>query len=141
MLQNSLGLNGAAGNAAAVNAFQASPGYQYQVQQATDAAQRSAASSGILGSGSTLAAVTALGSNLANQQYANWRSSLSGLGTQGLSAANAVIGANTAAGSQLGTGATTGANLYQSTEQNTGVLRQPRQRARHGQSDHGHPTR
>ena len=80
MYQNSLGLNGASGNADAVAAFQASPGYQWQVDQATDAAARKASATGALGSGNTMAAIATLGSNLANQEYGGWQNRLSALG-------------------------------------------------------------
>jgi hypothetical protein len=87
MLANSYGLNGAGGNAAATSAFQASPGYQWQADQAADLAARHASATGTLASGNTLDAITRLGSNLANQEYGNWRSGLSGLAGQGLQAA------------------------------------------------------
>ncbi len=97
MYADSLGLNGSGGNAAATAAFQASPNYQYQVDQATDAAARKAASLGMAASGNTLSAITTLGSNLANQEYDTWQNNLNGLGSQRLSAANAVSGNNAAA--------------------------------------------
>jgi hypothetical protein len=76
MLSNSLGINGPAGNAAAVSAFQAGPGYQWQVDQASDAAQRAANRTGQLYGGNTVDAVTRLGSNLANQEYGAWQNRL-----------------------------------------------------------------
>lgn len=84
--QNSLGQNGAAGNAAAVAQFQASPGYQYQVDQATDAVARKASALGALGSGNTQAAITDRASNLANQEYGGWQDRLNGLSDTGLRA-------------------------------------------------------
>lgn len=86
---NALGLNGAAGNQAATAAFQSSPGYQYQVDQATDAAARKASSLGMGASGNTLTALSTLGSNLANQDYGNYMNRLQGLSGQGLSATGA----------------------------------------------------
>jgi len=91
MQGNALGLNGAAGNQAATSAFQASPGYQWQVDQATDAAARKANALGISASGNTLDALTRLGSNLANQEYGNWYDRLTGVSTQGQSAANSQL--------------------------------------------------
>jgi hypothetical protein len=76
MLSNSLGLNGAEGNAAARSAFQAGPGYEWQVEQATDAAQRAANRTGGLYGGNTIDATTRLGSNLANQEYGAWQKNL-----------------------------------------------------------------
>lgn len=92
MYANSLGLNGAAGNAAATSAFQAGPGYQWQVDQATDAAARKANALGISASGNTLTELTKLGSNLANQAYGGWQDRLSGLNTAGQSAATTQAG-------------------------------------------------
>jgi len=91
LYSNALGLGGTAGNSAAQSAFQASPGYQYSVDQATDQAARKAASLGIAGSGNTLDAVTRLSQNLANQDYSNWLQNLSGLSNQGLSAAGSQL--------------------------------------------------
>jgi hypothetical protein len=76
MLGNALGLGGAEGNAAAQAAFQAGPGYQWQVDQATKAADRRAASLGLLTSGNAQEATTNLASNLANQEYGKWVTNL-----------------------------------------------------------------
>ncbi|AOO81661.1 hypothetical protein [Bosea vaviloviae] len=84
--QNSLGQNGAEGNAAAVAQFQASPGYQYQLDQATDAVARKASALGALGSGNTMQAITDRASNLANQEYGGWQDRLNGLSNTGLQA-------------------------------------------------------
>jgi hypothetical protein len=89
MYGDALGLNGAAGNAAATGAFQASPGYQWNVDQATDAAARKASSLGVAGSGNTLSAITTLGENLANNEYGNWLSNLNNASSRGLTAASA----------------------------------------------------
>ena len=72
MLNNALGLGGAGGNAAARNAFQAGPGYQWQVDQATDAAQRAGNRIGSAYGGNVIDATTRLGSNLANQEWSKW---------------------------------------------------------------------
>ena len=122
MLANSYGLNGAAGTAAAQNAFQAGPGYQYSVDQATGAAQRAAAAGGMNASGNTLAAITQLGSNLANQEYGNWQAGLSGLGAQGLTAAAGTSANNQAAGGYQYGGGTTGATLLQQLGGGLGTL-------------------
>lgn len=89
-LMDSLGLNGAEGNQRAVNTFQAGPGYQWQVDQATDAASRKASALGIAGSGNTLAALAKLGSNLANQEYGGWQDRLTGVSQQGQQAAGSI---------------------------------------------------
>jgi hypothetical protein len=51
--------------------FQADPGYQFRLQQAQDAIQRSAAASGSLGSGSTLKALTQYSQDYASNEYQN----------------------------------------------------------------------
>ncbi len=89
MYQNALGLGGAEGNAAAQGAFTAGPGYQWNVDQATEQAARAANRAGMLYSGNTVDAQTRLASNLANQEYGNWVKNLSGF--QG-GAQNAVAG-------------------------------------------------
>lgn len=89
MYQNALGLNGKEGNAAATNAFQAGPGYQWNVDQATDQAARAANRLGMTYSGNTVDAQTRLASNLANQEYGNWVNRLSGFQS---GAQNAVAG-------------------------------------------------
>jgi hypothetical protein len=78
MYQNSLGLNGAEGRDAALGAFQAGPGYEWQVQQAAQAAQRAANRTGSASSGNALDAVTRLSSNLANQEFGSWQDRLQG---------------------------------------------------------------
>jgi hypothetical protein len=87
MYANALGLNGPQGNAAATSAFQTDPGYQFALQQGTQALDRSAAGSGMFGSGNAAEALTNYGQGMANQQYGNWLSNLSGLNNQGLTAA------------------------------------------------------
>jgi hypothetical protein len=72
MLNNALGLNGAAGTTAAQQAFQVGPGYQWNVDQATSQAQRAANKTGALYSGNTGEATERLASNLANQEYGSW---------------------------------------------------------------------
>jgi len=115
MYSNSLGLNGAAGNDAARSAFQASPGYEWQVNQATDAAARNANSLDMAASGNTLAALATLGQNLANQEYSGWQDRLSGLGQQGFAAAQGLSNA----ANQYGQGL---AGLTQAFGQNTASL-------------------
>lgn len=110
MYSNALGLNGAGGNAAATDAFQTGPGYQFALDQGTQAALRGASAAGMLNSGNTLTALSQYGQGLANQEYGSWLDRLSGLSTQGLSAANGQAGAygslsdlyQNTAGSRLG---------------------------------------
>jgi hypothetical protein len=76
---DSLGVNGPEGNTRATGAFQAGPGYQYQVQQALDQTNRAAAATGGLQGGNTLAALSDRAGNMANQEYGNWQTRLGGL--------------------------------------------------------------
>jgi len=87
MYGNALGLNGPQGNQQATAAFQASPGYQFATQQGIQALDRSAAGSGMFGSGNAAMALNDYGQGMANQQYGNWLQGLSGLNNQGLAAA------------------------------------------------------
>jgi hypothetical protein len=89
MYMSSLGLNGPEGNAAARGAFQAGPGYEWAVNQATSGAQRAANKLGGAYGGNTTDAVTRLSNNLANQEYGKWQQNLQGF--QG-AAQNAVSG-------------------------------------------------
>ncbi|MGI8569618.1 MAG: hypothetical protein ACR2KT_11375 [Methylocella sp.] len=92
MYSNALGLNGQGGNQAATNAFQIGPGYQFAQQQGIQALDRSAAGSGMFGSGNAAMALNQYGQGLGNQEYGNWLSRLQGLGTQGLAAAGGQTG-------------------------------------------------
>jgi hypothetical protein len=92
MYANALGLNGPTGNTTATNAFQVSPGYNFALQQGTQALDRSAAGGGTFGSGNAAIALDQYGQGLANQQYGNWLTNLQGLGQQGLAAATGQTG-------------------------------------------------
>lgn len=111
MYQNALGINGSAGNAAATGAFQAGPGYQWNVDQATSQAQRAANRLGMAYSGNTVDATTRLASNLANQEYGNWVQNLQGF--QG-GAQNAIAGQAGALNNL--------ASLYQNQANATGTM-------------------
>src|SRR6266853_3571713 len=99
---DSLGLNGASGNANAVNTFQASPGYAWNRDQAIEATARNANRFGA--GGNELAAVTDRASNLANQEYGNWQNRLAGLVNPELTATSGAAG-----GQAAGYGAKAGA--------------------------------
>lgn len=75
---DSLGVNGAAGNANAVSSFQAGPGYQFQLDQGNDAINRRRASAGMLNSGNADIDALKFGQGLANQEYGNWQNRLQG---------------------------------------------------------------
>lgn len=96
MYGNAIGLNGASGNAAATGAFQAGPGYQFQLDQGTNAALRGASAAGMLNSGNTLTALDQYGSGLANQEYGSWLDRLNGVSGQGMQAAQGQQAGDTA---------------------------------------------
>lgn len=113
MYANALGLNGPQGNQRATNAFQTDPGYQFATQQGIQALDRSAAGSGMFGSGNAAMALNDYGQGMANQQYGNWLQRLGGLGAQGLTAATGQLGRqSTLGGYDYGAGLAAGqANL------------------------------
>ena len=110
MYANALGLNGAGGNQAATSAFQTAPGYQFALNQGTQALDRSAAGSGMFGSGNAAMALNNYGQGMANQQYGNWLSNLSGLNNQGMQAASGQTARQGALAGIDMTGATAQAN-------------------------------
>jgi hypothetical protein len=89
---DSLGVNGADGNARATGAFQAGPGYQYAVDQSLDGLNRSAAARGNSIGGNTLAALSDRAGNMANQEYGNWQTKLGGLISPEMQAASGTAG-------------------------------------------------
>jgi hypothetical protein len=68
-LGNALGLNGAAGNAQAVQGFQNNPGYQFQLQQGNANILANQAATGQLNSGKTNLDLQTYGQGLANQGW------------------------------------------------------------------------
>jgi hypothetical protein len=76
---DSLGINGAEGNARATDAFKAGPGYDWRVSQALDQTNRAAAATGGLAGGNTLAALSDRAGNMASQEYGGWQDRLAGL--------------------------------------------------------------
>lgn len=81
MYANALGLNGADGTSAAQSAYSASPGYQYALDQALQAVNRTASAQGQLGSGQTGLDTIKAAYGLANQDYGSWLDRLSGYNT------------------------------------------------------------
>lgn len=75
-LLDSLGVNGAAGNANAVNAFQTGPGYNFALDQGNNAINRRRAAGGMLNSGNADIDALKFGQGLANQEYGNWQTKL-----------------------------------------------------------------
>lgn len=77
MYLDALGVNGAQGTQNAQNAFTAGPGYQWMMDQALDAVNRTAGARGMLRSGNTMSDTVSRASGLAGQEYNNWLNNLS----------------------------------------------------------------
>lgn len=75
--------------------FQASPGYQFALDQGNASINALAGAKGGLNSGATMQALQNNGIGMANQEYGNWLNRLSGLSSQGLSAAGMQANAST----------------------------------------------
>lgn len=76
MYLNSIGLHGDTWNQTALDTFQASPGYQYSVDQAEQAILRNNAATGGVLSGNTGLALNKNATDLANQEWGNWQDRL-----------------------------------------------------------------
>lgn len=73
--------------------FQATPGYEFRMQEGTRAIDNSAAAQGGLFSGRTGRALTEYGQGIADQEYDSHLARLAGLSSQGLGAAGALAAA------------------------------------------------
>ena len=113
---NLLGLNGQPAADAAMSTFQASPGYQFQMQQGLRGVDASAASQGILRSGATIKGEDTFAQGLANTTFGNYFNQLQQLSGNGLTAAGGIANAATGGATQIAnvdTGAATAdANIY-----------------------------
>lgn len=106
---NSLGVNGAAGTAAARDAFKAGPAYEFNLDQGLESINRARNRAGMLGSGNTDRAAQEYGAGLASNEYDKWLNNLLGFTNPELSAtsgaASGIAGVNTTqagAASELG---------------------------------------
>jgi len=111
LYQDSLGVNGPAGNARGRDAFQTGPGYEFMRDEASDNALRQAGAKGISLGGNAVDAVTRLSSNLANQEWGKWQDRLAGFVNPELAATTSAAG-----GKAAGKGAIAG--LHQTDAQN-----------------------
>lgn len=89
-------MNGPEGNARAVDAFHAGPGYNYAVDQSLEGVNRKAAATGVLAGGNTLAALSDRAGNMANQEYGSWLDRLNGYVSPELAATGGVASATAA---------------------------------------------
>lgn len=108
LYQDALGINGPGGNARATSAFEAGPGYNFQLDQGLDAINRRRNAGGMLASGNADRDAQVYGQGLAKQEYNNWLNNLGGFvspelqATSGAAAGQAGIASNLAS---LGQGA------------------------------------
>lgn len=112
-IANMLGLNGPQGQNQGFQNWQNSTGYQFGLNQGTQAITGNAATQGLLNSGSTLKAVDTYGQNYANTQYQNYLNPLQNLLGSGISSGSVIGGAgnvsnSTSQGSSNGAGANGG---------------------------------
>lgn len=102
---NALGVNGPEGTAAARAAFEASPGYEFQLDQGLEAINRARNARGMLNSGNTDRDAQLFGMGVAKQDYGTWLNNLLGFTNPELGAtsgaASGVAGVNTNAAKLL----------------------------------------
>jgi hypothetical protein len=111
MYGNALGLNGAQGSKAALDAFQNSnPGYQFALQQGENAILANQAKSGQLASGKTNLDLLNYGQGLANQSYGQWVSGLAPFLNQANTAASGAGSLYSGLGNALNTSFTNQGN-------------------------------
>ncbi len=103
------GLNGQGAAQNAFGNFQTSPGYQFRMDQGTQALDRSAAARGYLNSGRNIKDLERFGQGIGSGEYGNYLAGLQGLGNQGYSATGAQAGLQ-AQGEQGQLGAQQGAS-------------------------------
>jgi hypothetical protein len=137
-LEGFLGLGGdPAASQKALDSYLQSTGYQFTLDQGLDAVTQSKAASGLLGSGSTLKALDAYGSGLADQYGQQYEQNLQGLSNTGQAAAASLanngqsyanaVGANNAnaanaSASAAVTNASTTANAFASALKSFGTV-------------------
>lgn len=92
---DALGVRGPEGNTRATSAFQAGPGYDWQVDQALDGYLRKQDAMGMTRSGNTSTGLVDRASGLANQEYGNWLGRLGGLVNPEMAAATGGAGLST----------------------------------------------
>lgn len=105
-LGNALGLNGQAGNDAALAQLRSTPGYQFQQQSQDATVNAAAAASGMNASGNQLLALNKVNQGLADSTSNNYISQLQPFLGASNAAAGGIAGVNTGLGSSL-------SNLYQ----------------------------
>lgn len=94
-LANLLGLGGGPAQEEGFDKWRGSTGYNFGLKQGTDALTGSAASRGILNSGSAARALTQFGQDYASSKYKDYTDLLSGLTTQGIQSGGVISSAGT----------------------------------------------
>lgn len=100
--------------------YTALPGYQFQLDQGTQAAERSAAARGQLASGGTLKAITRYATGLAANDYDQYASRLAQLAGVGQSATNSTVAAGQNTTNQITQAQQQAGNARASSYANTG---------------------
>jgi hypothetical protein len=100
-LGNVLGLNGAGGNASALQALRNTPGYQFQQESQDATVNAQAAASGMNASGNQLLALNKVNQGLADSTYNNYVSQLEPYLGASNAAAGGIAGVNTGLGNSL----------------------------------------
>lgn len=95
-----LGIQGDTGANSAFNKYLDSTGYNFALNQGTNAITSNAASRGLLDSGATGKALTGYGQQLGGQYFNQYIQQLLGLGTQGIQAGQVLSGAGNTSNSQ-----------------------------------------
>lgn len=116
---NSDGTTGAPSQSA-INDFQNTPGYQFQLQQGTQAAEHSAAARGLLGSGAAMKSIASYAGGLADSTYNQYVGQLNTLAGFGQSATNATTAAGQNAANNISSAYTNAGNARASSYANTG---------------------
>jgi hypothetical protein len=122
LYNNALGVNGAAGSAAAQSAFTAAPGYEYTLNAGLDAIDRRANAAGMLAGGNTNRSAIDYATNSANQGYSSWLDRLAGQQAGELSATSGAAAGNQANNQALAGLGTTGANILNTQGQNQAAI-------------------
>jgi hypothetical protein len=94
-LGNVLGLNGASGNATALNTLENTPGYQFQLQHGNASINAAAAANGTLNSGNQMLALSNYNQGLAGTTYNNYVNQLQPYLGASNAAAGGIAGVNT----------------------------------------------
>lgn len=100
--------------------FRATPGYQFQMDQGTQAVARSASARGLLGSGAAVKATARFAGGLADQTYNNYVGQLQSLAGLGQSATGATSAAGQNAANNISSAYTQAGNARASSYANTG---------------------